>query len=42
LAQYKTVLARPNVYDSHDLAEKGLHQPYTMPSVVAASGDEGQ
>ncbi|HEV7473035.1 MAG TPA: hypothetical protein VGN90_03235 [Pyrinomonadaceae bacterium] len=42
LAQYKAVLARPNVYDSHDLAEKGLRQPYTMPAVVAASGDEGQ
>lgn len=42
LAQYKTVLARPNVYDSHDLAEKGLRQPFTMPSVVASNGDEGE
>ena len=28
LAQYKEVLTRPNVYDSHDEARKGLKQPY--------------
>ena len=28
LAQYKTVLARPNVYDSHDAAKRGLRQAY--------------
>lgn len=28
LAQYKTVLARPNVYDSHDAANRGLRQAY--------------
>src|SRR5712691_8641976 len=30
LAQYRAVLARPNVYDSHDLAQKGLRQPFKM------------
>jgi tetratricopeptide (TPR) repeat protein len=28
VAQYKEVLARPNVYDAHDEAKKGLKQPY--------------
>ena len=28
LSQYKEVLARPNVYDSHDEAKKGLRQPF--------------
>ena len=28
LAQYKEVLARPNVYDAHDEAKKGLRQAY--------------
>ncbi len=28
LAQYKQVLARPNVYDAHDEAKKGLRQAY--------------
>lgn len=28
LAQYKAVLARPNVYDSRDQAQKGLKQPH--------------
>ncbi len=28
LTQYKEVLARPNVYDAHDEARKGLKQPY--------------
>ena len=41
LTQYRVVLTRPNVYDSHDLAEKGLHQPFKM-EIVAASGDEGE
>jgi tetratricopeptide (TPR) repeat protein len=30
LVQYRAVLARPNVYDSHDLAQKGLRQPFKM------------
>jgi tetratricopeptide (TPR) repeat protein len=33
LAQYKQVLARPNVYDAHDEAKKGLKQVY-KPEVV--------
>ncbi len=28
LAQYKTVLARPNVYDAHDEAKRGLREAY--------------
>lgn len=28
MAQYKQVLARPNVYDAHDAAKKGLRQPF--------------
>jgi tetratricopeptide (TPR) repeat protein len=28
LAQYKTVLARPNVYDAHDEAKRGLQKAY--------------
>jgi hypothetical protein len=28
LTQYKQVLARPNVYDAHDEAKKGLQKPY--------------
>ncbi|MFN7931152.1 MAG: tetratricopeptide repeat protein [Blastocatellia bacterium] len=28
LAQYKAVLARPNVYDSREQAQKGLKQPF--------------
>ena len=30
LVQYRTVLARPNVYDSHDLAQKGLREPFKI------------
>ncbi|HXD34062.1 MAG TPA: hypothetical protein VN643_23290 [Pyrinomonadaceae bacterium] len=40
LTQYKAVLARPNVFDSHDLAEKGLRQPFKMPNLTA-SDEEG-
>jgi len=28
LAQYKTVLTRPNVYDAHDEAKRGLQKAY--------------
>ncbi len=28
LAQYRTVLARPNVYDAHDAAKRGLEKAY--------------
>ncbi|HEY0764238.1 MAG TPA: hypothetical protein VGD61_17805 [Pyrinomonadaceae bacterium] len=40
LAQYKEVLARPNVYDAHDEAKKGLRQAYR--SELAAKPDVEQ
>ena len=39
LAQYKEVLARPNVYDAHDEAKRGLRQAYkseAMPNRLSA------
>jgi tetratricopeptide (TPR) repeat protein len=37
LAQYKEVLARPNVYDAHDEAKRGLRQAYKAePSKLVA------
>ena len=35
VAQYKEVLARPNVYDAHDEAKKGLRQAYKAEHAVA-------
>jgi hypothetical protein len=35
LAQYKEVLARPNVYDAHDEAKKGLKHAYKAESAKA-------
>jgi tetratricopeptide (TPR) repeat protein len=32
LSQYKQVLSRPNVYDAHEEARKGLRGPFTMES----------
>jgi hypothetical protein len=42
LAQYKAVLARPNVYDSHEDAKRGLKEPYKLTRRVGdnAGGDE--
>jgi tetratricopeptide (TPR) repeat protein len=40
LAQYKQVLARPNVYDAHDEAKKGLRHAYK--SELAAKPDAEQ
>lgn len=37
LVQYKEVLARPNVYDAHDEAKRGLKQAYKADTVVRAS-----
>lgn len=34
VAQYKQVLARPNVYDAHDEAKKGLRQAYKSEQAV--------
>lgn len=35
LAQYKAVLARPNLYDSHEEAKRGLKEPYKLPRKIA-------
>ena len=35
LAQYKAVLARPNVYATHEAAQRGLREPYTRAPKVA-------
>lgn len=42
LTQYKAVLARPNVFDSHEDARRGLKEPYklTRKSAENAGGDE--
>jgi tetratricopeptide (TPR) repeat protein len=40
LAQYKQVLARPNVYDAHDEAKKGLKQAYRAEHVVPPDGEQ--
>jgi tetratricopeptide (TPR) repeat protein len=32
LHEYRTVLSRPNVFDSHDQASRGLKKPYKRPS----------
>jgi hypothetical protein len=45
VTQYKAVLARPNVYDSHEDARRGLKEPYTLTRKVgenAADGDGGE
>lgn len=41
LTQYRAVLARPNVYDSHDLAERGLREPFKVES-AAVNSDESE
>ena len=35
LAHYKAVLARPNVYDSHEEARRGLKEPYKLTRKLA-------
>jgi tetratricopeptide (TPR) repeat protein len=44
LAQYKLVLARPNVYDAHDEAKRGLKQAYKKEGQEqrAGAGTEGR
>jgi tetratricopeptide (TPR) repeat protein len=37
LVQYKELLARPNVYDAHDEAKKGLRQVYKPEQLVNAN-----
>jgi hypothetical protein len=42
LAQYKAVLARPNVYDSHEEARRGLKEPFKPSRKVSdLSGQSG-
>jgi tetratricopeptide (TPR) repeat protein len=40
VAQYKEVLARPNVYDAHDEAKKGLRQAYKAEHAVAREAEQ--
>jgi tetratricopeptide (TPR) repeat protein len=40
LAEYRAVLARTNVYDAHDLAKKGLKEPYKIPTLEVANREE--
>ena len=40
LAQYKEVLARPNVYDAHDEAKKGLRQAYKPEQFVKSDAEQ--
>jgi len=40
LAEYRAVLARANVYDAHDLAKKGLKEPFKIASVEVANREE--
>ena len=40
LAEYRAVLARTNVYDAHDLAKKGLKEPYKIPALEVANREE--
>jgi tetratricopeptide (TPR) repeat protein len=43
VVQYKAVLARPNVYDSHEEARRGLKEPYRVSGKVAeAAGGEDE
>ena len=34
LAQYKEVLSRPNVYDAHEEAKRGMKQAYKAEAVA--------
>jgi tetratricopeptide (TPR) repeat protein len=40
VAQYKEVLSRPNVYDAHDEAKKGLRQAYKAEHAVAREAEQ--
>ncbi|HKE60541.1 MAG TPA: hypothetical protein VKB46_27730, partial [Pyrinomonadaceae bacterium] len=41
LAQYKEVLARPDVYDAHDEAKKGLRQAYKGEQTAKPDVEQG-
>ena len=38
MAHYREVLARPNIYDAHDEAKKGLRQPFKAESATNTGG----
>lgn len=40
LAQYKEVLSRPNVYDAHDEAKKGLRQAYKAEQIARPDAEQ--
>jgi len=40
LAEYRAVLARANVYDAHDLARKGLKEPFKLVTLEVANREE--
>lgn len=40
LAQYKEVLSRPNVYDAHDEAKKGLRQAYKADQIARPDAEQ--
>ena len=42
VAQYKAVLALPNVYDSHEDAKRGLKEPYKLVRKVSESAPGGE
>jgi predicted Zn-dependent protease len=42
VAQYKAVLALPNVYDSHEDAKRGLKEPYRLTRKVSENGGDEQ
>lgn len=40
LAEYRVVLSRPNVYDAHEVAQKGLREPYRIGNTEPANSNE--
>src|SRR5215203_2455962 len=42
VAQYKAVLARPNVYDSHEDAKRGLKEPFKLTHKVGDNASDGE
>ena len=42
VTQYKAVLARPNVYDSHEDAKRGLKEPYRLTRKLSENAGEGE
>jgi hypothetical protein len=42
LDEYRKVLTRPNVYDSHEEARRGLKEPYKLPRKSAETGGDAE